>query len=93
MTAETRNVVSRDHSIAHFEFAHITPDLNHVAGNLVTQDRRLFQLLKADLVNIGKTNSTSLDLKQQIPLLKRRFGYLLNSGLMVLRNERFHGGR
>jgi len=52
MTAKTGNVVGHDYSIADLEFTHIIPDLDHLAGNLVTQDRRLFQLLKADLVNI-----------------------------------------
>jgi hypothetical protein len=93
MTAETGDVVGHDHSIANLEFAHVTPDLDHSARNLVTQDRRLFQPLKADLVDIRKTNPTGLDLEQQIPLLKRRSGYLLNSRLMVLRNEGFHGER
>jgi hypothetical protein len=90
MTAETGNVVGHDHSIACLKFAHITPDLDHLTGNLVAQDHGLFQLLKSDLVNIRKTNPTRLDLKQEIPLPKRRPGDLLNAGLMVLRNERFH---
>ena len=57
MTAETGNVVGHDHSIANLEFTYITPNLDHLARNFVTQDRGLFQLLKADLVNIRKTNS------------------------------------
>jgi len=93
MTTETGNVVGHYHSIAYFEFRHITPDLDHLAGNLVTKDGGLFQALKADLVNIGKANSTGFDLKQQIPILKRRPGDFSNLGLMVLRNERFHVGR
>jgi hypothetical protein len=64
MTAETRNVVGHGYSIANLEFTHITPDLDHLAGNLVPQNRGLFQLLKPDLVNIRKANPTGLDLKQ-----------------------------
>jgi len=93
MTAETRNVVGHGYSIAYLKFAHITPGLDHLTGNLVTQDCGLFQLLKSDLVNIRKTNPASLDLKQQVSLLKRRPGDLLDLGLMVLRNDGFHPGR
>ena len=63
MTAETRNVVGHDYSIADLEFAHITPGLDHLTGNLVTQNHGLVQLLKPDLVNIRKANSTGPDLK------------------------------
>ena len=63
MTAETRNVVGHGYSIAYLKFAHITPGLDHLTGNLVTQDHGLVQLLKPDLVNIRKTNSTGPDLK------------------------------
>ena len=63
MTAETRNVVGHDYSIADLEFAHITPSLDYLTGNLMTQDHGLVQLLKPDLVNIRKANPTCLDLK------------------------------
>jgi hypothetical protein len=36
MAAETGNVVGRDHTIADLEFTHITSDLDHLAGDLVT---------------------------------------------------------
>jgi hypothetical protein len=63
MTAETRNVVGHGYSIADLEFAHITPGLDHLTGNLVTQDHGLVQLLKPDLVNIRETNPAGRDLK------------------------------
>ena len=86
-------MVGHDQSISHLELAHATSDLYHLAGNLVAKDRWLCQLLKPDLVNIGKADPTSLDLKQQIPFLERGPGNLLNSGLMVLRNKSFHEGQ
>ena len=83
-------MMSYYHSIAYFEFRHRTPDIDHLAGNLVTQDGGLFQLLKADLVHIRETNPACLDSKQEIALLKRRSRNLLDSCLMVLRNDGFH---
>ena len=63
-------MVGYDDSIADLEFAHITPSLDDFAGDLVTENRWLLQLLKPDLMNIRKTNPTSLDLKQQVPFVK-----------------------
>ena len=63
MTAETRNVVGYDYSIADLELSHITPGLDHLTGNFVAQNHGLVQLLKSDLVNIRKTNPTGLDPK------------------------------
>jgi hypothetical protein len=90
MTGKTRNVVSHDYSIADLELGHITPCLDHFTGNFVAQNHRLIQLLKSDLVNIRETNPAGLDLKQQIPLLKRWSGNFLDSRLMVLGNDGFH---
>ena len=86
-------MVGHDYSITDLELTHIAPDLDHLAGNLMTQNYGLFQLLKPDLVNIRKTNPTGLDPKQQISRLRRRPGDLLESRLMVLRNDGFHRGR
>lgn len=36
MTAETRNVVCHYHTIADLELTDLTPDLDHLAGDLVT---------------------------------------------------------
>jgi hypothetical protein len=63
MTAETRNVVGYNYSIANLELTHITPGLGHLTGNLVTQNHGFVQLLKPDLVNIRKANPTGLDPK------------------------------
>jgi hypothetical protein len=90
MTAETRNVVGHHYSIANLEPTRITPDLCYLASDLVTQDHGLVQLLKPDLVNIRKTNPTGLDLEQQVPVLKRRSWDLLDSRLLILRNDGFH---
>ena len=86
-------MVGHGYSIANLELTHITPDLDHLAGNLVPQNRGLFQLLKPDLVNIRKTNPAGPNQKQQVPLLKRRSGDLLDSRLLVLRDEGFHRER
>ena len=86
-------MVGHHYTIADLELPHIAPDLDHFAGNLMTQNYGLFQLLKPDFVNIRKANPTGLDLKQQIPRLRRRPGDLLESRLMVLGNDGFHRGR
>ncbi len=72
-------MVGHHHTIADLELPHIVSDLDHLAGNLMTQNYGLFQLLKPDLVNIRKTNPTGIDLKQQISGLKRRPRDLLES--------------
>ena len=61
MTAETRNVVSHDYSIADLELSHSTPGFDHFTGNFVTQNHGLVQLLKSDLVDIRKANPAGID--------------------------------
>jgi hypothetical protein len=62
MTAETGNVVGHGHPISDLKLAHVASDFEHLAGDFVTQNRRFFQLLETDLVDVRETDTASVNL-------------------------------
>jgi hypothetical protein len=90
MTPETRDVMRDNNSIAHLEFVYPLADFDGLTRNLMTQNHRVIQRLKTELVNVRETNSTCFDSKEQIPIFNRRLRDLFDPRAMLLANYRPH---
>src|SRR5215469_4844541 len=84
----TRNLPRYDHAIAPMKLRRLR--FHHAASHFMTQDNRLLQRLKTNLMHIRKTNSAGCDLEKKLALPKRRPGNLLHAEFAISRHQRLH---